>query len=295
MILVFDVGGTFIKWALTNNDEIIEKGKVETPKDTFENFLKAIEPIVKKYDQLEALAFSLPGVMNQLAGIIHIGGAIRYLDGRHFTKEVGDYFNLPVTIENDCNAACLAEVEMGHLKGVDHGLVIVVGNGIGSAYVYKGQVLRGAHGYGGENSFLPTEKMTTFNFSTIFGEVCGMSPFLRKASEVLNIPNLDGIQLMQLVEDQNKQAVAMIDDYMATFANMIYILQIAYDPAVTVIGGGISANPLYMELLSNKVETLFKTVPVPMPYGKVVAGTYYNDSNLIGALVSYHRQVEGRY
>ena len=46
MILSFDVGGTFIKWALIDCYEIKEKGKVPTPYDSFETFLKTIEPIM---------------------------------------------------------------------------------------------------------------------------------------------------------------------------------------------------------------------------------------------------------
>ena len=44
--LVFDVGGTAIKYALMNDElEMLEKGSVPTPLDTLENFLEVIKSI----------------------------------------------------------------------------------------------------------------------------------------------------------------------------------------------------------------------------------------------------------
>lgn len=52
--LVFDVGGTAIKYALMNDElEILEKGSVSTPQDTLENFLEVIKSIYNRYRQYE--------------------------------------------------------------------------------------------------------------------------------------------------------------------------------------------------------------------------------------------------
>ena len=47
--LVFDVGGTAIKYALMNDElEMLEKGSVPTPLDTLENFLEVIKSIYNR-------------------------------------------------------------------------------------------------------------------------------------------------------------------------------------------------------------------------------------------------------
>ena len=290
MILSFDVGGTFIKWALMDNYKIIEKGKVPTPYDSFETFIKTIEPIVKSYE-VKALAFSLPGTMNKEKTQIYIGGALRYNDFREFPKEVSEYFNLPVTMENDANSAALAEVELGHLKNSENGFVIVIGTGLGGVYVHNGEIIRGSHGYGGEITFLAHKNLYQNPFmESIVGEHLGMSRFLNKAKVELNLDELTGEKFMEMVDHGNQKAISLLDNYMELFGHLIYTLQIVYDPDHIVIGGGISANETYMNCLLKHVQEVFDFCPLKMEYAKIVPCTFYNDSNLMGAVVSYHRQ-----
>lgn len=293
MILSFDVGGTFIKWGLVKDFQIIEKGKVPTPMDSFEVFLETIKPIVSKYEP-EALAFSLPGTMNPEKTQIFIGGAIRYNDFRFFPKEVSEYFGVPVTMENDANAAALAEIELGHLKNSTNGLVIVVGTGLGGVYVHNGEIIRGSHGYGGEISFLTSKNLYENAFMTsIVGEQLGMRPFIAHCKEVLKIDDLTGESFMSLVDDGNKEAASLLEEYMKIFAHLIYTLQIVYDPDTIVIGGGVSSNITYMNYLKKHVSEVLGFIPLQVPFASIEACTYYNDSNIMGAVVSYYRQRKG--
>ena len=58
-------------------------------------------------------------------------------------------------IENDVNAAALAERAHGHGRGVDNFAFVSVGTGIGMGLVIGGRLHRGAHGAAGEIGFLP--------------------------------------------------------------------------------------------------------------------------------------------
>ncbi len=66
--LVFDVGGSAIKYSLMNDSlEMIEKGSEKTPKDSLENFKKVIKSIYEKYkDNIDGIAMSLPGLNDSL-------------------------------------------------------------------------------------------------------------------------------------------------------------------------------------------------------------------------------------
>ena len=49
--LVYDVGGTFIKYAVMDEDAVMfEKGKVATPLDSQQHFLDVLEQIYQKSD-----------------------------------------------------------------------------------------------------------------------------------------------------------------------------------------------------------------------------------------------------
>ena len=58
-------------------------------------------------------------------------------------------------MENDVDAAALAERALGHGREVDHFAFVHIGTGIGMGLVLGGQLLRGAHGVAGEIAFMP--------------------------------------------------------------------------------------------------------------------------------------------
>jgi predicted NBD/HSP70 family sugar kinase len=64
-------------------------------------------------------------------------------------------FGPSLVMENDVDAAALAERALGHGREVDHFAFVHVGTGIGVGLVLGGQLLRGAHGVAGEIAFLP--------------------------------------------------------------------------------------------------------------------------------------------
>ena len=78
-IAVFDVGGTFIKHCLMIDGKITQAGKIPTPQDSQESFLKAIKAVLDKMSNIEGIAFSLPGVIDVYRQYIYAGGSLRYI------------------------------------------------------------------------------------------------------------------------------------------------------------------------------------------------------------------------
>ena len=73
--LVFDVGGTAIKYALMNDElDMLEKGSVPTPHDTLENFLEVIKSIYTRYSSVDGIAMSLPGLYNKKTHEMQVPG-----------------------------------------------------------------------------------------------------------------------------------------------------------------------------------------------------------------------------
>jgi glucokinase len=60
------------------------------------------------------------------------------------------YYDLPVAITNDANAAAIGEMLFGNARGLKHFLVITLGTGLGSGIVTDGHLLYGASGFAGE-------------------------------------------------------------------------------------------------------------------------------------------------
>jgi predicted NBD/HSP70 family sugar kinase len=130
----------------------------------------------------------------------------------------------------------------GSLKGVDSGYMLVVGTGIGGAYVKNGKVETGSHGYAGQASLILMGDIRTQGLSSLFSSRTGMAAFLISAAEQMNRESISGEEFMALVKSGDQKATAMFDQYMNDFTNTLFTLQMLFDPEVFVIGGGISAD-----------------------------------------------------
>jgi glucokinase len=67
-----------------------------------------------------------------------------------FVKLLKQYFDVPMAITNDANAAAIGEMVYGGAKGMDNFLVITLGTGLGSGFVVNGKLMYGADGFAGE-------------------------------------------------------------------------------------------------------------------------------------------------
>jgi len=65
-------------------------------------------------------------------------------------KMMKEYYDLPVTITNDGNAAALGEMEFGIARGLRNFVEITIGTGVGSGIVVDSRLLLGGFGWGGE-------------------------------------------------------------------------------------------------------------------------------------------------
>ena len=72
-------------------------------------------------------------------------------------------------------------------------------------------------------------------------------------------------------------------------AKEIYNLQCIFDPEKILIGGGISRQPILLTRISEKIDQLYKKIPVAIPHPRLDVCRFYNESNLIGALYHYKK------
>ena len=292
MILALDVGGTFIKWAAAEGYELKRQGKVPTPQDTFDHFLQAIQQIMDENNDLgfEGIAMSYPGMEDPVTKTLVPFGALTYGLNQPVRQMIEDAFHLPLSFENDGRLAALAEARLGNLKGIDRGYVLVIGTGIGGAYVKDGKIDIGSHGYAGQISLFLIDDLRKKGLSSIWSASCGMPGFLANAKEQLGMETLDGETFMSLVREGNPIAVRCLDAYMDRFTNVLFSLQMLEDPDRFVIGGGISADDLFIKTMQRKYEELYTMFGITAKHADIVACKYHNTSNLLGALVLYDQE-----
>jgi glucokinase len=72
------------------------------------------------------------------------------LAGLDFRSHLSSRFGLPAAIENDANAAALAEHRFGAGRGTRHMIMLTLGTGVGGGLILDGRLYRGAVGAAGE-------------------------------------------------------------------------------------------------------------------------------------------------
>lgn len=294
--LVYDVGGTFIKYALMDDDaNIYEKGKVATPTDTSEHFMDVIESVYNLYkNQIDGLAFSLPGNIDVKTGHIYAPGALLFNANTNFFDLIHTRIDLPVSVENDGKSAALAELWKGNLKDCQDGAVLIIGTGVGGGFIHNRELLKGKHFFSGEVSFLMTD-FENLDFAHMFGLKGSVSGLVKEAAarKKLDPMDLDGKKIFAGIEAGDQDFMAALDVIARNIATQIYNIQCFLDPERVCIGGGISKQPLLLEKIRVHLNGLKERIPFPFPDVDITTCAFYNDSNLIGALYNYKIHYKG--
>ena len=96
-----------------------------------------------------------PGVYDPGRDALVLTGALPGWDRPSLLADLREAFGSTVMIENDVDAAALAELAHGHGREVDTFAFVSVGTGVGMGLVLDGRLHRGAHGAAGEIGFMP--------------------------------------------------------------------------------------------------------------------------------------------
>ena len=144
--------------------------------DMKNNILEKVESKINKYDikmlyelvlqtknilqdqkyrdvPLLGIDISVPGIVNKKTGKLYLSN--RFDNDLFGEKEpivslFERQFDVPVKIMNDINLACIGEMHQGSLVGAENGMLVHIGEGIGSAFILNGELYEGEDGFAGE-------------------------------------------------------------------------------------------------------------------------------------------------
>lgn len=298
--LVLDIGGTFIKYAIMDDEaQFIEQGKVPAVTSSEEGTLGALADVreaVSGFDY-EGVAISMPGRIDTAAGIAHTGGAFQWVQDYPAAEKYGAVFGKPCTIANDGKCAASAENWIGALADVNSGAVLVLGTGIGGGIVINNEVWMGATGGAGELSAFITDHegvkngLGWGNIGIMWAAHISAGSITGKYGAIKGIEKADGVMLFDAYEAGDPVAADVLKTFGEEAAAGICSLQSVLDLERYAIGGGISARPETTQIIKDAVDALFDPYVDFLPYGKpeIVTCKFGNEANLIGAL-AFHLQ-----
>jgi len=153
-----DIGGTFTKYGLTDVDgNVLMEGSIPTyTHKEIRSFMDALSQAI--HDSLDQVSepIEILGIGIGAPNGNYYKGTIEHAPNLHwkgivpFIEMFKEYFDLPMVLTNDANAAAIGEKVFGGAKDMDDFIVITLGTGLGSGLVTRGKLIYGHDGLAGE-------------------------------------------------------------------------------------------------------------------------------------------------
>ena len=159
-VIAVDLGGTNIRVALVDTNGgttgfvATPTGAAEGPGAVVSRILLMIRDSLAaaQVDASEVLAVGIgsPGPLDRISGVIHEAPNLPGWTNVRLADRIAEQVKLPVFLENDANAAALAEFSYGENRGTDNMLYITVSTGVGGGLILGGKLWHGVYGSAGE-------------------------------------------------------------------------------------------------------------------------------------------------
>jgi glucokinase len=152
-----DIGGTKVAAGLVDaRGQIVKRSRVPmAAAGDAESGLAAVlsaigELLPASAEPVRGVGICSPGPLDPRSGVIINPPNLPCWRNFPLAERVRAHYNVPVKVDNDANAAGLAEVLWGAARGFSNVFYATVGTGIGSGIILDGKILHGRTGAAGE-------------------------------------------------------------------------------------------------------------------------------------------------
>ena len=231
-ILCFDIGGTFIKYALCNEKfQLSEKQKMPTnAKEGGQAIIQRIIAVIESYDNIDRVAISTAGQVDSKNGIVvYSTDNIPYYTGMMVKSIIENKTGILTYVENDVNAVALGEARFGAAKGYSDFISLALGTGIGGAIYLDNKLYKGSTSAAGELGHMITHaggKQCTCGGEGCFECYASANALINAVNKISDEP-LDAFQIFEK-ENMSKPEIRSeidkwIDEIILGLMNIIYI------------------------------------------------------------------------
>ena len=285
LVVGVDIGGTKVAAGLVDREGAI-KSQTRTPmvanRDAGEGLAAVISAIdvlfaqdAKVRSKIRGIGICAPGPLDPHTGVIVNPPNVPCWRNFPLAAEVAKVYDVPVKVENDANAAALAEGIWGAGRGFHHIFYATIGTGIGTGLVCGKRIYNGRTGAAGEGGHMSID----YN-----GPRCGcgkpgcieilaagpaiarrarakLAAGQRPQSNILDLArgNIDAVTSEMvghayaagdpLAKEILQETVKLLALWLSNIVDLL-------EPDVMIIGGGVAAmlNPFFTDLSKWLVE-----------------------------------------
>lgn len=153
-----DIGGTFTKYGIVDKEgNCLINGSISTTDEKeLDGYLKLLKSTIDEAIAGIDTAVEIKGIGvgapngNFYKGTIEYAPNLSWKGIVPFIEEFRKYYDLPMYLTNDANAAAIGEMVYGGAKYMKNFIIITLGTGLGSGLVVNGELVYGHDGFAGE-------------------------------------------------------------------------------------------------------------------------------------------------
>jgi glucokinase len=162
IVVGVDLGGTNVRAGAVSLDgrlvaaEMLPIEATRGPQYGLGRITAVIEHVMAKSGshQLLGIGVGSTGPIDRERGRVQNPYTLPTWENVSILDPLREHFKVPAVLENDADVAALGEAWLGVGKGVEQLVAVTVGTGIGTAFIYRGQIYRGFDGLHGEGGHM---------------------------------------------------------------------------------------------------------------------------------------------
>jgi glucokinase len=289
MRLGFDLGGTNLAYgAVDAKGVLVEKGSVALSDKSGEAIADLMQRIYIELNErynFEKVGIGVPGVVAQKEGIVvacvNLGWKMVPL-----VAMLKEKIHIPISVGNDANAACIAEVLFGGMAGYQDAILLTLGTGLGGGVISGGKLLLGHQGAGSEIGHMvigSNDADCNCGRNGCLETFASATALIRKYNQLNpNSPVHEAKSVFDRLQNGDDHADATVEWFCDHFATGIVNLYNIFAPEVIALGGGVARAFEHFEARLNHVINT-RVFSTDIEYAKIVEAVLGNDAGIIGA------------
>ncbi len=224
--------------------------------------------------RLHALGLSVPGPLNPLTGIVIHAPNLPGWSDVPLVESFYNAFRVQVLLENDANAAALAEWRFGAGEGTRSLIYLTLSTGFGAGLVLDGRLYRGASFQAGELGHIPLVPggracacglrgcLEAYVGGAALADRIRADAEQGEARAILELAGGDAAKIsarlwVEALREQDPYAERLREEFLDRLAHGLAIFISALDPDMIVFGTILQENPdLFMDDLKERVQAM---------------------------------------
>lgn len=153
-----EISGTTLHAVVISGDDRIMASRtteIGQTENTVPELIALVSSLTSEVGKFERFGIAVPGLVDRKTGRVEYSANIPRHSDFDLVGELKKATGLEVLIENDANAAAYGEFKLGAGRGSRDMFYATLGEGVGGAFIFDGEIWHGASGFAGEFGYVP--------------------------------------------------------------------------------------------------------------------------------------------